>query len=83
MDVLDQPEPVVEVNELADSSINFVCRPWTKTENYWTVYWDLTRAVKEEFDLNGISSPFPQRDIHVHQHPADKESAKTPATQGT
>ncbi|MGB5616778.1 MAG: mechanosensitive ion channel domain-containing protein [Desulfobacterales bacterium] len=65
--VLESPEPVIRVNELADSSVNFVCRPWTKTSDYWTVYWDITRQVKERFDQNSISIPFPQRDVHVHQ----------------
>jgi small conductance mechanosensitive channel len=65
--VLGSPEAVVRVNELADSSVNFVCRPWAKTSDYWTVYWDITRQVKEQFDQNSISIPFPQRDVHVHQ----------------
>ncbi len=65
--VLKTPEPVVRVHELADSSVNFVCRPWVNTSDYWTVYWDITRQVKEEFDRQGISIPFPQRDVHVHQ----------------
>ena len=65
--VLENPAPVVKVNKLADSSVNFVCRPWVKTENYLDVYWDITRQVKEEFDKQGVSIPFPQRDIHVHQ----------------
>ena len=62
-----EPAPVVKVHELADSSVNFVCRPWTNTSDYWTVYWDVTRKVKEEFDNAGISIPFPQQDIHIHQ----------------
>jgi small conductance mechanosensitive channel len=41
-----------------------------KTADYWTVYWDITRAVKDQFDVNGISIPFPQRDIHVYQDSA-------------
>ncbi len=65
--VLTTPAPVIKVNELADSSVNFVCRPWSKTSDYWDVYWDITRKVKEEFDANNISIPFPQRDIHIHQ----------------
>jgi small conductance mechanosensitive channel len=65
--VLGSPEPVIRLNELADSSVNFVCRPWAKTSDYWTVYWDITRQVKEQFDQNSISIPFPQRDVHVHQ----------------
>jgi small conductance mechanosensitive channel len=65
--ILKDPEPVVKVHELADSSVNFVVRPWVKTENYWDVYWDITRAVKERFDAEGVSIPFPQRDVHLHQ----------------
>jgi small conductance mechanosensitive channel len=65
--VLGSPEPVIRVNELADSSVNFVCRPWTRTSDYWAVYWDITRQVKEQFDQNSVSIPFPQRDVHVHQ----------------
>ncbi|SHO50379.1 mechanosensitive ion channel family protein [Desulfopila aestuarii] len=65
--VLEQPEPVIKVHELAESSVNFICRPWAKTGDYWTVYWDLTRLVKERFDAEGISIPFPQRDIHFYQ----------------
>jgi small conductance mechanosensitive channel len=65
--VLKSPEPVIRVHELADSSVNFVCRPWVNTADYWTVYWDITRQVKENFDRQGISIPFPQREIHVHQ----------------
>jgi small conductance mechanosensitive channel len=65
--ILKDPEPVVKVHELADSSVNFVVRPWVKTENYWNVYWDVTRTVKERFDAEGVSIPFPQRDVHLHQ----------------
>ncbi|NIQ88867.1 MAG: mechanosensitive ion channel family protein, partial [Deltaproteobacteria bacterium] len=68
--VLKDPEPVVRVHELGDSSVNFVVRPWVKTENYWDVYWDVTRSVKERFDAEGVSIPFPQRDVHMHQMPA-------------
>lgn len=63
--VLKTPEPNIKVNELGDSSVNFIVRPWVKTEDYWTVYWDLTRSVKEAFDQNGITIPYPQRDVHV------------------
>ena len=65
--VLNEPAPIVRVHELADSSVNFVCRPWVNTKNYWPVYWDVTRAVKERFEESGISIPFPQQDIHIHQ----------------
>ncbi len=65
--VLDDPEPMIKVHELADSSVNFIVRPWVKTDDYWPTYWELTRAVKDRFDQEGISIPFPQRDVHHHQ----------------
>lgn len=64
--VLDEPAPVIAVCELGDSSVNFHCRPWVKSGNYWPAYWDITRQVKEKFDAAGISIPFPQRDVHHH-----------------
>lgn len=64
---LDEPVPEFGVGELGDSSVNLYCRPWVKTPDYWTVYWDLTGTVKEEFDKAGISIPFPQRDVHLIQ----------------
>ncbi|MEW4486938.1 mechanosensitive ion channel domain-containing protein [Thalassoglobus sp. JC818] len=73
--VLKDPAPVVKLNELADSSLNFIVRPWTKTGDYWTVYWDLTTAVKERFDQAGISIPYPQRDVHVYQENGKSENA--------
>ena len=69
--VLADPEPVIRLHELADSSVNFVCRPWAKTGDYWAVYWDITQQVKARFDEAGISIPFPQRDVHVYQHAAE------------
>ena len=65
--VLKEPEPIIKLHELADSSVNFICRPWSKTADYWTVYWDVTRAVKERFDKEGVSIPFPQQDVHIHK----------------
>jgi small conductance mechanosensitive channel len=65
--ILEEPKPNIRVHELADSSVNFICRPWTKTEHYWDVYWDLTRQVKEGFDAAGVSIPFPQRDVHLYK----------------
>jgi len=73
--VLEEPETVIRVAELADSSVNLICRPWVKTADYWAVYWDLTRSVKERFDTEGLSIPFPQRDVHLHSLvQAEKES---------
>ena len=68
--VLKEPEVVVKLHELADSSVNFICRPWVKPEDYWNVYWDITREVKRRFDAEGISIPFPQRDVHIYQETA-------------
>ncbi|MGF1634338.1 MAG: mechanosensitive ion channel domain-containing protein [Phycisphaerae bacterium] len=64
---LDDPAPVVKLHEMADSSVNFVVRPWSKTSDYWDVLWDVTAEVKRRFDAEGISIPFPQRDVHVYQ----------------
>ena len=63
--VLTDPEPMVRLNELADSSVNFIVRPWVKTEDYWDVYWDVTREVKLRFDEADVSIPFPQTDVHL------------------
>ena len=62
---LDDPEPVVRVHELADSSVKLIARPWVRTADYWDVYWDLMRQVKERFDEQGVTIPFPQRDLHI------------------
>jgi small conductance mechanosensitive channel len=62
--ILDEPESQIHLHELADSSVNFVVRPWVKTDDYWDVYWELMRAVKIRFDEESISIPFPQRDVH-------------------
>ncbi len=62
--ILAEPAPVIAVSELADSSVNFVVRPWVNTGDYWAVLWDVTEKVKLEFDANGISIPYPQMDIH-------------------
>lgn len=63
--VLQDPEPTIRLHELGESSVNFIVRPWVKTEDYWNTYWDITKAVKQRFDEEGISIPFPQRDVHV------------------
>jgi len=68
--VLTDPEPMVRLHELADSSVNFVVRPWVNMDDYWDVYWDVTRAVKMRFDEEGISIPFPQRDVHMYSQSA-------------
>ncbi len=65
--VLKDPEPVIRLHTLGESSVDFVVRPWAATADYWKVYWDITRAVKQRFDAEGISIPFPQRDVHLIQ----------------
>ena len=71
--VLKDPEPVVAVSELADSSVNFVVRPWVASGDYWAVLWDVTEKMKLRFDAEGISIPFPQRDVHLF--PVGQEGA--------
>jgi small conductance mechanosensitive channel len=63
--ILDDPEPLVRLNKLGESSVDFVVWPWAKTEDYFDVYWDVTREVKMRFDREGISIPFPQREVRV------------------
>ena len=65
--ILDEPAPTIAVSELADSSVNFVVRPWVATSDYWGVHFDLTEAIKKRFDQEGISIPFPQQDVHIYQ----------------
>jgi small conductance mechanosensitive channel len=65
--ILPAPEPVIAVLELADSSVNIACRPWVNAGDYWAFYFDMTESVKKQFDANGISIPFPQRDVHMYQ----------------
>jgi small conductance mechanosensitive channel len=63
--VLSNPAPQIAVSELADSSVNLVVRPWVKSEDYWSVYFDLTEKIKTTFDKEGISIPYPQQDVHI------------------
>lgn len=63
--VLSEPAADIRANELAANSVNFVCRPWVKAEDYWDVMTDLTRNVKEAFDREGLSMPYPKQDVHL------------------
>jgi len=65
--ILDDPACTIAVSELADSSVNFVLRPWVATADYWGVKSDLTEAIKKRFDEEGISFPFPQQDVHLYK----------------
>jgi len=74
--VLADPEPTIKVHTLNDSSVDFVVRPWASTDDYWDVYWDITREVKMRFDKEGISIPYPQRDVHVIEQGTDQDLSK-------
>ena len=69
--ILDDPAPTIAVSELADSSVNFIVRPWVKTADYWDVHNDLTEKIKLTFDEKGISFPYPQQDVHMYQQMAE------------
>jgi small conductance mechanosensitive channel len=68
--VLKDPAPQIAVSNLGDSSVDFVVRPWVNAADFWAFKFDFTKAVKEKFDAEGVSIPFPQRDIHVFQENA-------------
>jgi small conductance mechanosensitive channel len=65
--ILKDPETIIAVAELGDNSVNFVVRPWVKTEEYWEVRWHLLESIKTIFDANQVTIPYPQQYIHVHQ----------------
>ena len=65
--VLKTPEPNIRVGGLGDSSVDLICRPWVRTVDYWDTYWNLTEIVKKRFDKEGITIPFPQRDVHTFE----------------
>jgi small conductance mechanosensitive channel len=69
--ILDEPAPNIAVSELADSSVNFIVRPWVNSADYWGVMFDLTEAIKKRFDKEGISFPFPQQDVHLYKQGSD------------
>lgn len=63
--VLAEPAPVVKLHELADSSVNYLVRPWCNAADYWDVKFEITKEIKKRFDAEGISIPFPQQDVHL------------------
>jgi small conductance mechanosensitive channel len=69
--ILTDPACTIAVAELADSSVNFVLRPWVMSGDYWAVKFDLTEATKKRFDEVGIAFPFPQQDVHLYQVSTD------------
>lgn len=77
MDIISQdervhrdPEPVLVLSELADSSVNLTLRVWSSSGDYWDIFFETIEKVKKAFDANGISIPFPQRDVHLYEHKA-------------
>ncbi|MDD1781906.1 mechanosensitive ion channel family protein [Enterovibrio sp. ZSDZ35] len=71
-DILRSPEPIIKLEKLSDSSVDFIVRPWVRTEHYWDVMWDVTKEVKIQFEEKGISIPFPQREITIRQESSDQ-----------
>jgi small conductance mechanosensitive channel len=69
--ILDEPATTIAVSALADSSVNFVVRPWVNSSDYWGVMFDLTEAIKKRFDKEGISFPYPQQDVHLYNQGTD------------
>ena len=78
--VLKEPPPAIKVHELGEWSVDFIVRPWVRTEDYFVVYWDLTRAVKDHFDKEGIRLPVPQRDVRLRGEGSSKGAAPIAAT---
>jgi len=73
--ILKDPAPTIGVSELADSSVNFVVRPWVKSADYWPVLFDTQETVKLRFDAEGISIPYPQQDLHIVKHVKEESAA--------
>lgn len=71
--VLKDPAPVIVVVNLGDSAVDIAARPWTTVADYWNTYFDITEKVKKKFDEEGISIPFPQRDVHLYQHSSETD----------
>lgn len=65
--VLPEPEPRISIGSLGDNSVNFIVRPWTKTDDLWPVYWDMHEKIKKAFDAEDVTIPFPQRDVHIYK----------------
>ncbi len=65
--ILKDPETRIAVSELADSSVNFIVRPWVKSDDYWDVKFDLNEKIKLAFDDKEIAIPYPQMDVHLHK----------------
>ncbi|MFO7851193.1 MAG: mechanosensitive ion channel family protein [Bacteroidota bacterium] len=69
--VLRDPEPMIKVANLGDSSVDFATREWVKSSDYWSLFFDMNEKVKKAFDSEGISIPFPQQDVHLYKHESE------------
>jgi len=77
--VLADPAPNIFVQALDDSSVNIAARPWVKSEDYWSLQWDIPERVKLRFDAKGITIPFPQRDVHLSGRAAGESEGRRSA----
>jgi small conductance mechanosensitive channel len=68
--ILTEPKPQIAVSELAESSVNFIVRPWVNSPDYLPVMYSLLENIKKSFDKEGISIPYPQSDVHIHEKKA-------------
>ncbi|MDP0499074.1 MAG: mechanosensitive ion channel [Verrucomicrobiota bacterium JB022] len=84
--ILKDPAPTIGLLTLNESSVDFVVRPWVKAADYWPVYWDMMENVKTRFDEEGITIPYPQRDVHHYnmeaKKPEDRSSGGAGFSQG-
>ncbi|WP_319381010.1 mechanosensitive ion channel domain-containing protein [Thiomicrorhabdus sp.] len=74
--ILPEPAPVIALSELGASSVDFIVRPWVNSSDYWKVKWDMNEKVKLAFDEAGISIPYPQMDVHLHEQKVLVEKEK-------
>ena len=70
--ILAEPEPRIAVSELADNSVNFIVRPWVNSSDVLSVKYSILEQIKKRFDAEGISIPYPQRDVHIYNHDIKK-----------
>ena len=73
--IMRSPAPIIRLHRLGESSVDFIVRPWVRTEDYWETRWALHKAVKIRFDAENISIPFPQRDIHHYYEETPPEKS--------
>lgn len=74
--ILEEPAPNISVGSLGDNSVDIICRPWVKTDDYWPIYWGMMEKIKVDLEANGMTIPFPQRDVHVYQESLAEKPAE-------